>query len=71
MINIHHLKYLFAAAGLILLYTSLSDKDWGLAVTAIFLTIGMWLFGYGVERLWLYINRSPGGTRLSKFLIGR
>jgi len=71
MINIRYIKVLFALGGVVLLSTSLSDKDWGLAGMAVLLTIGLWFFGYGVERLWLYVNRSPGGTRLSRLLIGR
>jgi hypothetical protein len=71
MINIRYIKFLFALGGIVLLFTSLADKDWNLAGTAVLLTIGLWFLGYGVERLWLYINRSPGGTRLSRFLIGR
>ena len=71
MINIRSLKYLFALGGVILLYTSLSDKNWSLAGLAVLLTIGLGLLGYGSECLWLYINRNPGGTRLSRFLIGR
>jgi hypothetical protein len=71
MVNIRYFKFLFALGGIVLLFAALSDKDWSLAGTAVLLTIGVWLLGCGVERLWLYINRSPGRTRLSRFLIGR
>lgn len=71
MIKVGFVKYLFAFGGVVLLFTSLSDKDWNLAGTAVLLIIGLWVLGYGFERLWLYINRNPGGTRLSRFLIGR
>jgi hypothetical protein len=57
--------------GFILLYTVIVDKNWGLLSVAIFAIVIMGLLGHGVERLWFYVNRHPGGTRLSKFLIGR
>jgi hypothetical protein len=59
------------APGLILLYTILIDQNWGLLGIAIFGIIVGALFGYGVERVWLYVNRNPGGTRWSKFWIGK
>jgi DMSO reductase anchor subunit len=70
-IKIHYFKYLCISIGLMLLYTAIADKDWNLAGVAVVATVFLGLFGYGVERLWFYINRNPGGTRLSRFLIGR
>jgi hypothetical protein len=70
-IKVQYIRYLFALTGVLLLFAALSDKNWGLAGAAVLLTIGLGLLGYGVERLWFYINRNPGGTRLSRFLIGR
>lgn len=71
MVKIGFIKYLFALGGVVLLFTGISDKDWNLASTAVLAIIGLWMLGYGFERLWLYIHRSQGGTRLSRFLIGR
>jgi hypothetical protein len=58
-------------AGVVLLFTSLEDKNWIQAGEAIPLIAVLGLFGYSIERLWFYINKSPGGTRWSKFWIGR
>ena len=70
-IKVKYLRYLGAAPGIILLYTVLADKNWGLLGVAVFGIVIGGLLGYGIERLWFYVNRHPGGTRLSKFLIGR
>jgi hypothetical protein len=70
-IKVKYLKYLFMVPGLVLLYTVLADKNWELLSVAIFAIIVGGLLGYGAERLWLYINRNPGGTRRSKFWIGK
>jgi hypothetical protein len=70
-IKIRYIKYLFMLAGVVLFFTYLMDGKWGQAAEVIRAIIFLGLLGYGVERLWLYVNRSPGGTRWSRFLIGR
>jgi len=70
-IKVKYIKYLFMVPGLILLYTALADRNWALLSASIFAIIVCGLLGYGVERLWFYVNRNPGGTRWSKFWIGR
>jgi hypothetical protein len=57
--------------GVLFLFASLEDKNWVQAGVAIPLIAILGLFGYGIERLWFYINKHPGGTRWSKLLIGR
>lgn len=57
--------------GVLFLFASLEDKNWIQAGEALPLIAVLGLLGYGVERLWFYINKSPGGTRWSKFWIGR
>jgi hypothetical protein len=59
------------APGAIFLFVSLEDQNWADAGTALILTVILGLLGYGFERLWFYVNRHPGGTRWSKFWIGR
>jgi hypothetical protein len=70
-IKVRWIKYLFMMIGVLLLFASIEDKNWVRAEEAVPLIIALGLIGYGIERLWFYINRHPGGTRWSKFLIGK
>jgi hypothetical protein len=70
-IKIRYIKYLFILVGGALFFTYLLDGEWRQAAEAIPVIVLLGLFGYGVERLWLYVNRSSGGTRWSRFWIGR
>jgi hypothetical protein len=70
-IKLRYLKFVFMIPGSILLFTVFTDRSWHLLGTAILAIAIGGLLGYGVERLYLYVNHNPGGTRWSKFLIGR
>jgi hypothetical protein len=70
-IKVSWIKYLLMMIGVLFLFAALEDKNWIQAGEALPLIAILGLFGYGVERLWLYINKNPGGTRWSKFWIGR
>ena len=70
-IPIRYFKFILVILGIVLLLTGLFDKDWSLSGLGALTAAFGWLFGYGVERLFLYIKHHPGGTQLSKFLTGR
>ncbi len=70
-IKLRYLKFVFMIPGSILLYIVFADRSWKLLGTAILAIVIGGVLGYGVERLYLYVNHNPGGTRWSKFLIGR
>jgi hypothetical protein len=62
-VKIRYIKYLFMFSGVFFLFFSLKDKKWEQAAMAIPLTVFLGLLGYGLDRIWEYVNHSPGGTR--------
>jgi hypothetical protein len=62
-VKIRYIKYLFMFSGVFLLFFSLKDKKWEQAAMAIPLTVFLGLLGSGLDRIWQYVNHSPGGTR--------
>jgi hypothetical protein len=68
---IKYLKYLFMVPGVIILYIVFADWNWHRSATAVLAIIAGGVLGYGAERVWLYLNRNPGGARWSKFWTGR
>jgi hypothetical protein len=70
-IKVKYFKYVCMVPGFLLLYTYVVDGKWGQVWGGVFAILIGGALGYGVERIWFYVNRHPGGTRLSKFLIGR
>lgn len=71
VIQVRFIKYLFMLGPAIVLLTSLEDKNWGNAAVGLAFIPVVGLLGYGLERLILYMSHSPGGTRWSRFWIGR